>query len=150
MACPALPTCGLAVTESERALPGIMDQLEAELDKLGLGDEVFTTRMTGCPNGCARPYNADIGLVGKAKDKYTIFLGGRRLGDRLGWIYRDLVPAEEVVPTLAAVFRLFRDQRTEGRITGRFLRPASASRNSIAGASDGSAAGMRPGFGPFS
>ena len=85
---------------------------------MGLADEVFTTRMTGCPNGCARPYNADIGLVGKAKSKYTIFLGGRRLGDRLGWIYRDLVPAEEVVPTLAAVFRLFKERAHGGRIAG--------------------------------
>src|SRR5262249_2137973 len=62
MACPAMPTCGLAVTEAERALPTIMDQLEVELAKLGLEDERFTVRMTGCPNGCARPYNADIGL----------------------------------------------------------------------------------------
>ena len=83
MACPALPTCGLAVTESERVMPEIIDQLEVELEKLDLQDEVFTTRMTGCPNGCARPYNSDIGLVGKTKDKYTIFLGGRVLGDRL-------------------------------------------------------------------
>ena len=57
--------------------------------------------MTGCPNGCARPYNSDIGLVGKTKDKYTIFLGGRVLGDRLNFIYKDLVPTSEVVPTLA-------------------------------------------------
>ncbi|MBA3482523.1 MAG: NADPH-dependent assimilatory sulfite reductase hemoprotein subunit, partial [Pirellulales bacterium] len=75
MACPALPTCGLAVTESERILPSMIDQLETELDSLGLGGEVFTTRMTGCPNGCARPYNSDIGLVGKTKEKYTILLG---------------------------------------------------------------------------
>ena len=75
-----------------RACPTIIDQLEVELQKLGLQDEVFTTRMTGCPNGCARPYNSDIGLVGKTKDKYTIFLGGRVLGDRLNFIYKDLVP----------------------------------------------------------
>lgn len=120
MACPALPTCGLAVTESERALPGLMDQLDAVLAQLGLQDEQFTTRMTGCPNGCARPYNSDIGLVGKAKGKYTMFLGGSRLGHRLNWIYKDLVPAEEVVPMLARVFTHFKENRTEGESFGDF------------------------------
>ena len=66
MACPALPTCGLAVTEAERALPTILDELEIELQKRGLAEERLTVRMTGCPNGCARPYNADIGLVGRS------------------------------------------------------------------------------------
>lgn len=120
MACPALPTCGLAVTESERALPGMIDQLEAELDRLGLADEVFTTRMTGCPNGCARPYNSDIGLVGKTKGKYTVYLGGRRLGDRLNFIYKDLVPEEEVVPTLVRVFDYFKNFRDEDETFGDF------------------------------
>ncbi len=67
MACVAWPTCGLAITEAERALPTMIDQLEVELAKLGLSSDVFTLRMTGCPNGCARPYNSDIGLVGKAR-----------------------------------------------------------------------------------
>jgi sulfite reductase (ferredoxin) len=120
MACPALPTCGLAVAESERAMPSIIDELEVELAKLGLDKEVFTTRMTGCPNGCARPYNSDIGLVGKTKDKYTIFLGGRVLGDRLNFIYKDLVPTSEVVPTLASVFRYFKDARQNGESFGDF------------------------------
>jgi len=120
MACPALPTCGLAVAESERALPSLIDQLEVELQKLGLENEVFTTRMTGCPNGCARPYNSDIGLVGKTKDKYTIFLGGRVLGDRLNFIYQDLVPTADVVPTLAAVFRYFKEARQNGETFGDF------------------------------
>ncbi|MEX0866911.1 MAG: NADPH-dependent assimilatory sulfite reductase hemoprotein subunit, partial [Pirellulales bacterium] len=97
MACPALPLCGLAVTESERVLPSIMDALEAKLIELGLQDEVFTVRMTGCPNGCARPYNSDVGLVGRTLDKYTIFLGGRVLGDRLNFEYKDKVPTAEVV-----------------------------------------------------
>lgn len=118
MACVALPTCGLAITESERALPGIMTQIEAELAKLGLENEVFTTRMTGCPNGCARPYNADIGLVGKAKEKYTMFLGGGRLGDRLNWIYKDMVPADEVSSELAKVFAQFKSGRENGETFG--------------------------------
>lgn len=120
MACPALPTCGLAVTESERVLPTIMDQLEAVVRELGLENEVFTTRMTGCPNGCARPYNSDIGLVGKTKDKYTIFLGGRVYGDRLNFIYKDLVPTNEVVPRLAPVLRYFREARNAGESFGDF------------------------------
>jgi sulfite reductase (ferredoxin) len=120
MACPALPTCGLAITESERLMPSIVDEMEKELAALGLAGEVFTTRMTGCPNGCARPYNCDIGLVGKAKDKYTILLGGRRQGDRLNFIYRDMVPADEVVPTLVEVFRYFRNARLPGETLGDF------------------------------
>lgn len=120
MACPALPTCGLAITESERALPSMMDEFEKELKQIGLQDEVFTTRMTGCPNGCARPYNSDIGLVGKTADKYTIFLGGRVQGDRLNFVYKDLVPTAEVVPTLVAVFRHFKDARQEGESFGDF------------------------------
>jgi sulfite reductase (ferredoxin) len=120
MACPALPTCGLAVAESERVMPSIIDQLEVELQKLDLQDEVFTTRMTGCPNGCARPYNCDIGLVGKTKDKYTIFLGGRLLGDRLNYIYKDLVPTNEVVRTLVPVLRHFKNARQNGETFGEF------------------------------
>jgi sulfite reductase (ferredoxin) len=120
MACPALPTCGLAVTESERVMPSIVDQLEVALKKLGLENEVFTTRMTGCPNGCARPYNSDIGLVGKTKDKYTIFLGGRLLGDRLNYIYKDLVPTSDVVPTLGRVFGYFKEARQNGETFGDF------------------------------
>ena len=120
MACPALPTCGLAVTESERVLPEMIGELEAEVQRLGLENEVFTTRMTGCPNGCARPYNSDIGLVGKTKDKYTIFLGGRVFGDRLNFIYKDLVPTAEVVSTLAPVLRHFKDARENGESFGDF------------------------------
>ncbi|MCA9192555.1 MAG: NADPH-dependent assimilatory sulfite reductase hemoprotein subunit, partial [Planctomycetales bacterium] len=95
-ACPALPTCGLAVTESERVLPALIDEIERDVAELGLATEQFTIRMTGCPNGCARPYNADIGLVGRSVDgktgegKYTIFLGGNLISTRLGIIYKDL------------------------------------------------------------
>ena len=120
MACPALPTCGLSITESERALPGIIDDLEKELAQLGLQDERFTVRMTGCPNGCARPYNSDIGLVGKAKGKYTVFVGGRTLGDRLNFIHKDLVPDEDVVPTLVALFAFFKQDRQPNETFGDF------------------------------
>jgi len=120
MACPAMPTCGLAVTESERALPAMMDQLEVVLAELGLAEEIFTTRMTGCPNGCARPYNSDIGLVGKTLGKYTILLAGRREGDRLNRIYQDLVPADEVVSTLIPLFTYFKQARKQDESFGDF------------------------------
>ncbi len=130
MACPALPTCGLAVTESERALPTILDQLEAELEKLGLSEERFTVRMTGCPNGCARPYNSDIGLVGRSATKnpdgtpgpgtYTIFLGGRTTGDRLNVEFKDYVPFDKVVSELVPVFARFKSERQNTETFGDF------------------------------
>ncbi len=111
MACVAWPTCGLAITESERALPGVIDQLETVLADLGLDQEIFTVRMTGCPNGCARPYNADIALVGKARDRYTVFVGGQRLGKRLNFILADLVPRDRIVPLLKPLFEHFKSNR---------------------------------------
>jgi len=126
MACVAWPTCGLSITESERALPGMIDQIEVELARLGLDREKFTIRMTGCPNGCARPYNCDIGLVGKARGKYTVLLGGRLLGDRLNFIYKDMVPEEEVVATLAPVFLYFKQAREPGETLGDFCQRKGA------------------------
>lgn len=120
MACVAWPTCGLSITEAERALPGVIDQLERELARLGLPQEVFTVRMTGCPNGCARPYNSDVGLVGKALGKYTVLVGGRLLGDRLNFIYKDLVPLAEIVPTLVPLLVYFKQARTAGETFGDF------------------------------
>jgi sulfite reductase (ferredoxin) len=98
----------------------MIDQLEKELERLGLADERFTVRMTGCPNGCARPYNADVGLVGKTLGKYTVFLGGRLLGDRLAFLYKDLVKLEEIVPTLVPVLTYFAQQRQNGETFGDF------------------------------
>ncbi|WP_165230851.1 NADPH-dependent assimilatory sulfite reductase hemoprotein subunit [Aquisphaera insulae] len=128
MACVALPTCGLAVTESERALPSVLDGLERELDRLGLGGERLTVRMTGCPNGCARPYNADIGLVGRSAQvgpdgrpgpgKYTVFLGGRTIGDRLNVPFKDYVPYDRLVPELVEVFTRFKAERQPGESFG--------------------------------
>ncbi len=130
MACPALPTCGLAVTEAERALPGILDQLEVELSRLGLEKERFTVRMTGCPNGCARPYNSDVGLVGRSAHinedgtpgpgTYTIFLGGRTVGDRLNTEFKDYVPYDQVVAELVPIFVRFKAERNDGESFGDF------------------------------
>lgn len=125
-ACPALPTCGLAVTESERALPGVIDSIEAELSELGLADEQFSIRMTGCPNGCARPYNSDIGLVGRSVDgktgegRYTVFLGGGMLGHRMAEIFKDQVPRSEITSTLRPIFAHFKEHRNAGEVFGDF------------------------------
>lgn len=120
MSCVALPTCGLAITESERRLPSIIDALEQPLAKLGLDKERFTIRMTGCPNGCARPYNADLALVGKAKDRYTLYTGGGWLGNRLGYIYKDLVPDETVVDEMIGIFAAFKANRHGEESLGEF------------------------------
>jgi len=120
MACVAWPTCGLSITEAERALPGLIDGIEVELAKLGLSREVFTIRMTGCPNGCARPYNCDVGLVGKSAGKYTVFVGGRLLGDRLNFIFKASVPHDEVVPTLVPLFHYFKADRQGSETFGDF------------------------------
>lgn len=120
MACPALPTCGLSVTESERALPGVIDALEVELKKNGLNGERLAVHMTGCPNGCARPYTPDIGLVGKAKGKYTLYLGGNTLGSRVGFIYADLVPMEEIASRVSPLLGYFKAERTAGESFGDF------------------------------
>lgn len=120
IACVALPTCGLSITESERVMPQVMDEMEKVLLELGLDKELFTVRMTGCPNGCARPYNSDIGFVGKAKGKYTIFVGGTRLGTRLGFIFKDLIPLEELVTTLRPLFEKFKSDRQESESFGDF------------------------------
>lgn len=120
MACVALPSCGLAVTEAERRLPGVISDLERSLARLGLNRERFTIRMTGCPNGCARPYVADIALVGKAVDRYTIFVGGTLLGNRLALKYKDMVSAENIADELTRIFTVYKHQRIASESLGDF------------------------------
>jgi sulfite reductase (ferredoxin) len=120
MACPAVPTCGLAISESERVLPGLIDQLEATLHRLGLDEETLSVRMTGCPNGCARPYQSDIGLVGRSGDKYSVFVGGRLLGDRLNFLLGDLVPMDQIVPMLEPLLSYFQSNRLQPETFGEF------------------------------
>jgi sulfite reductase (ferredoxin) len=120
ISCPAYPTCGLAVTESERVMPTVLGNIEAELARQGLSGERITIHMTGCPNGCARPYTPDIGLVGKAREKYTLYLGGNALGSRLGFIYADMVPLDEIHQRLAPLFAQFKSQRQAGESFGDF------------------------------
>ncbi|MFO1005779.1 MAG: NADPH-dependent assimilatory sulfite reductase hemoprotein subunit [Planctomycetaceae bacterium] len=120
IACPAYPTCGLAVTESERVMPDVMDALEAEMAKHGLLSERIAIHMTGCPNGCARPYTPDIGLVGKARGKYTLYLGGNAQGTRLAFLYEDMVPQEELPNKLSPIFAKFKVGRKTGESFGDF------------------------------
>lgn len=120
MACPALPTCGLAVTESERAIPAILDRIRALLDKVGLPQESFITRMTGCPNGCARPYLAELGFVGQKPGTYQIWLGAAPNQTRLSEPYLDSMPIEDLEKTLEPLFVLFKQQRQSGESFGDF------------------------------
>jgi sulfite reductase (ferredoxin) len=125
-ACPALPTCGLALTESERALPAVLEQLEGVLEDLGLLDLHLDVRMTGCPNGCARPYNAEVGLVGSGHDlksgqgKYTLFLGGSRRGNRMNEVYEEKVLRDDIAVQLRPLLRYFKGTRTANESFGDF------------------------------
>ena len=120
MACPALPTCGQALAEAERVLPALMRQIEAELAVLGLGDERLSVRMTGCPNGCARPYMGDIGFVGRTKDAYSIFIGGDWENTRLNWLWADLVRLDQLAATVRPLLALWGEQRQPSETFGDF------------------------------
>ena len=121
IACPAWPTCGLSITESERALPGILDRMETELAKHGLSDEVIAVHMTGCPNGCARPYSPDIGLAGRrAGEQYMLYLGGNAIGTRIGFLYADYLPKDDIIPTLSPLFACYKANRNPGETFGDF------------------------------
>jgi sulfite reductase (NADPH) hemoprotein beta-component len=120
MACPALPTCGLALAESERALPGLIDNIEGLLKELGLENEELIIRMTGCPNGCARPYSAELAFVGKGPGKYQIYVGGNEPNTRLNRVYRDSVKAEDLMNELRTLLVRFKKQRQGGERFGDF------------------------------
>ncbi|MBD2445729.1 sulfite reductase, ferredoxin dependent [Nostoc sp. FACHB-152] len=111
MACPALPTCGLAITESERAIPGILERVRALLDKLGLQDEHFVVRMTGCPNGCARPYMAELGFVGSAPESYQVWLGGSPHQTRLAQPIVEKLHHNDIESFLEPIFVYFKKSR---------------------------------------
>ncbi|MGD0966723.1 MAG: NADPH-dependent assimilatory sulfite reductase hemoprotein subunit [Candidatus Aquilonibacter sp.] len=111
LACPAIPTCGLAVAEAERALPALLDEIGELIDQLGLRGERISIRMTGCPNGCARPYMGDIGIVGRSKDLYDVYFGGDFTNTRLNTLYRASVPRSEIVDTLRPALAAWKAQR---------------------------------------
>ncbi|GLV58990.1 sulfite reductase subunit beta [Dictyobacter sp. S3.2.2.5] len=120
MACPALPTCGLAVAEAERALPGVVKLLEAQLQELGLAGEKISFRMTGCPNGCARPYMGDVGFVGRSRDLYNVHVGGDWQNTRLNTIYAQNVNVKDIPSVLNPLFTLWHDEREDGEGFGDF------------------------------
>jgi sulfite reductase (NADPH) hemoprotein beta-component len=120
MACPALPTCGLALAESERVLPDILSRVESLLVELSLQDEELIVRMTGCPNGCARPYMAEIAFVGKSPNKYQLYLGGNEGSTRLNRLYKDSVKGEELIPELRTLLARFKAERNASERFGDF------------------------------
>jgi len=118
MACPALPTCGLALAESERMLPGLVDRLEKLCADLGLAGEEIIVRSTGCPNGCARPYMAEIAFVGKAPGRYQVWLGGNASGTRLNKIWKDVIKDPEIENELRPILARYATERHAGERFG--------------------------------
>lgn len=120
LACVALPTCALALAEAERFLPDLITELEESLEENGLRHDAITIRMTGCPNGCARPFISEIGFVGRGPDRYNVYLGGGFAGQRLSKLYREDVPSAEIKPLLAPIFSRYAKERNEGERFGDF------------------------------
>jgi sulfite reductase (NADPH) hemoprotein beta-component len=117
----ALPSCGLAMAEAERYLPDLLTRLETLTAAHGLADEPIVVRMTGCPNGCARPYLAEIGLIGKAPGRYNLHLGADHVGQRLNRLYRENVDEAEILACLEPLFARFARERTPRERFGDFL-----------------------------
>jgi len=113
-ACVSLPTCGLALAESERVFHLVLDKIDDILDKFGLRDEPILIRMTGCPNGCARPYNADIAFVGRAPGKYAFFVGGSITGERLAGMHEKTITLEEIPDRVRELISEFVSNREPG------------------------------------
>jgi sulfite reductase (NADPH) hemoprotein beta-component len=111
MACPSLPTCGLGLAESERMLPGMIDRVQALCDEVGLSNEEIIIRSTGCPNGCARPYMAELAFVGKAPGRYQVWLGGNTSGTRLNRIWKDIMKEVDIETELRPVLVRFATER---------------------------------------
>ena len=120
LACVALPTCSLAMAEAERYLPSLLREVEARLAVHGLREEPITLRITGCPNGCARPFLAEIALVGKAPGRYNLYLGGDGRGQRLNVLYLENVDEGEILGALDSAFARFASEREPGERFGDF------------------------------
>ncbi|MGJ8694919.1 MAG: NADPH-dependent assimilatory sulfite reductase hemoprotein subunit [Verrucomicrobiaceae bacterium] len=121
IACVALPTCGLALAEAERGLPGVIAELEEVLEEAGLQHDAITIRMTGCPNGCGRPFLSEIAFVGRAPGKYNVYLGGGHAGDRLNKLFREAVPRTEIKSLLGPIILDYAKSREEGEHFGDFV-----------------------------
>jgi sulfite reductase (NADPH) hemoprotein beta-component len=133
LACVALPTCGLALAESERYMPALLLRLEEETERAGLAQDDITIRVTGCPNGCARPYLAEIGLVGRAPGIYNLYLGGAFNGARLNKLYRKDVGHDAIIALLAPLLQEYAKQRGEGERFGDYVIRAGHVRATTAG-----------------
>ena len=120
LACVALPTCALSLAESERYLPSLLTELEEVIEESGLRHDAITIRMTGCPNGCARPYISEIGFVGRSPGCYNVYLGGGFAGQRLSKLYRENHPGTEIKELLAPIIRRYAKERNEGERFGDF------------------------------
>jgi sulfite reductase (ferredoxin) len=120
LACPALPTCGLALADAERVLPAVVHQIEAGLRALGLAEEPVSIRMTGCPNGCARPFMGDIGFVGRSKNLYHVYVGGDQVNTRMNTLYAADVQLDELAQTVQPLLYLWREERQPGEAFGDF------------------------------
>jgi sulfite reductase (NADPH) hemoprotein beta-component len=121
LACVALPTCALSLAEAERFLPTLITELEQSLEEVGLRHDAITIRMTGCPNGCARPYIAEIGFVGRGPDRYNVYLGGGHAGQRLSKLFKADVPSPEIKSLLAPIFSRYAKERESGEKFGDFV-----------------------------
>lgn len=132
MACPALPTCGLAIAESERMMPGMIDQLEQKAIHLGLDHQRIMIRMTGCPNGCARPYNAELAFVGRSTGTYNVYAGGSLVGERLNFVIGEKIAEKDLVDYVARYFAVYKGQRTAGEGFGDFCARLGAEKLSAA------------------
>ena len=120
LACVALPTCALSLAEAERYLPDLLTELEEIIEEAGLRHDAITIRMTGCPNGCARPYISEIGFVGRSPGCYNVYLGGGFAGQRLSKLYRENHPGSEIKELLAPIIRRYAKERNEGERFGDF------------------------------
>ncbi len=121
MACVSLPTCSLGMAEAERYMPTLLDKVEQLLIEKGLEDNPITIRMTGCPNGCARPYLAEIGLVGKGPGKYNLYLGAGHHGERLGVVYRDNIGETEILAVLDELLQRYKLEKDDNEHFGDFV-----------------------------
>lgn len=121
LACAALPLCPLAFAEAERYLPSLVDKIENILNNLGLQNEEISIRMTGCPNGCARPYLGEIGLVGRAPGKYNLYLGASFTGNRLNRLYKEMLDEKGILDELQKVFSTYATEKEEGEKFGDFV-----------------------------
>ena len=135
MSCVALPTCGLALAESERVLPEVLEKFDAVFEEAGLADDAISLRMTGCPNGCARPYLAEIGFVGKAPGKYALYIGAKYNGSRLNRLVSPKCTVDEAIEILRPVIKKYAAERQSGEEFGdycdRVILPEDATFHSV-------------------